>query len=116
VEPEVRVQRAILRTIQKHAVENDGAGIERSLLGLHTRPYDQDNWGVALDDLVQRGIITEGSIIRAKQSQKRAVIVYTMSDPTNDYPDFDSMTPEALGAYLNKTWPLHELLPQASSL
>ena len=105
MEPEARVQRAILRTIQKHE-----GPIERSLLGLHTRPYDQDNWGVALDDLVARGVIVESSVIRAKQQQRRAVIVYSLSDQIGIMsvaePNFDTLEPEALSAYLETYWPL----------
>ena len=105
MEPEIRVQRAILRTIQKHQAENHKA-IERSLLGLHTRPYDQDNWGIALEDLVARGIIIESSIIRAKQQQKRAVITYSLvPKPPGVLPNFDMMSPEGLQVYLNAQWP-----------
>jgi hypothetical protein len=109
MEPEVRVQRAILRTIQKHQEENDGKAIERSLLGLHTRPYDQDNWGVALDDLVARGVIVESSTIRAKQQQKRAVITYALNPNVKmslAEPNFDTLEPEALSTYLETYWPL----------
>jgi len=94
------LQRTILRLVQTHGT------IERSTLGVHSRSYDPENWPIVLDDLVDRGLITEDSAIRvgenSKRKQKRAVIVYTltvMAEP-NPHPVFGDMTPEGVAEYV----------------
>jgi len=77
------MQRNILRLIQLHGP------IERSELGRQSRSYDPDNWEAALDDLIDRGLITEGSQIRvglkSRRRQKRAVITYVLSETPGNW-------------------------------
>lgn len=103
------LQRTILRLVQTHGT------IERSILGLRSRSYDMDNWEAVLDDLVDRGLITEDAHIRvgknSRRGQKRAVIIYRLGgnvllDPETDVhyevPDFTAMTSEEVQQFVGK--------------
>jgi hypothetical protein len=114
------LQKTILRLVQTNGT------IERSALGMRSRSYDQENWEAVLDDLIDRGLITEDAQIRigATRRQKRAVIVYRLNQdgllrsatlvtiddlPRTEtefvapmYPDFASMTAESVQAFVAK--------------
>jgi hypothetical protein len=111
------LQKAILRVVQTA----DGGSIERSDLGKVTRSYNQDHWDEVLQDLVDRGLITETSTIRvgekSRSGQKRAVIIYHMTrfdqpqsfdfdpdvvDGRFGWPKFTEMEPEAVANFVAK--------------
>jgi hypothetical protein len=72
------LQRSILKLVQTNGP------MERSELGRRSRSTDQDNWAAVLDDLVDRGLITESAVIRvganSRRGQKRAVITYQLGN------------------------------------
>ena len=100
------LQKTILRLVQTQGP------IDRSTLGQKTRSYDQDNWDAIIDDLVDRGLITEGSEIRLRKKNKRAVIVYVLRPllpglpaGLHDHPNFTDMTPEEVQKYVQQFAP-----------
>jgi hypothetical protein len=94
------LQRTILRLVQQ------AGQIERSALGLRSRSYDPENWDAVLVDLMERGLITEDAQIRvgekSMRQQRRAVIVYRLTDIGMQYPDFGSISTEECNAFVEK--------------
>jgi hypothetical protein len=87
------LQRTILRLVQALGP------IDRSTLGQKSRSYDPDNWNDIMDDLVQRGLITERSEIRMRKHNKRAIIMYEIGDH-GEFPDFSEMTPKQVQKFV----------------
>lgn len=105
------LQRTILRLVQASGT------MERSALGLRSRSYDPENWGAVLDDLIDRGLITEGAVIRvgekSMRNQKRAVIVYQLGDVFS-YPDFEKMSNDEVHTFV-ATFPRRDSITDAVS-
>lgn len=94
------LQKTILRLVQTQGP------IDRSTLGQKTRSYDQDNWDAIVDDLVDRGLITEGSEIRLRRKNKRAVIVYTLAPRFSALAvKFADMSPEEVQVFVQRFAP-----------